>query len=326
MFNTWDAPITNDKFISIVILSYTRPKYLKNLLQSIHQHADMPFEIIVNDDASGRDLEVEIFNECRHMCSTLIFGSPERINMGMAASCNRAIALANSKYILLLNDDTQMIRPGALRKIKQVLDVPYIGCFGPWQCVQNVSPGSVTECNQVPVSANGVDFNLSTLPNGAGIFAFRKEVWEQVRGFPQVYTNAGDTCFMIAAMKAGYFNASMFINEEEFFTNVDQVAGYVDPTAGKSPLDASYPHVFGIDNLPEISNARRERVFFYSHHSYYAPEGIVAHGWWDKHYFGKAYDWKTHSLDWNILEQFGHTRWRDLVERDMAAWRQKKNG
>jgi hypothetical protein len=171
-----------------------------------------------------------------------------------------------------------------------------------------------------------VDFNLSTLPNGAGIFAFRKEVWEQVRGFPQVYTNAGDTCFMIAAMKAGYFNASMFINDDEYFTNVDQVAGYVDPTAGKSPLDASYPHVFKIQDLPSICNNRRERIVLQSHHQYYAPEGIVAHAWWDTHYFGRAYSWEKHAFDWEVLQDFGHNRWRELVERDMAAWRAKSRG
>jgi glycosyltransferase involved in cell wall biosynthesis len=288
----------------------------------------MPFEIVVNDDASGRALEVEIYNECRHMCSTLIFSSPDRINLGMAAACNRAIALTNSKYVLLLNDDTQMIRPGALRKITKVLDVPYVGCFGPWQTVKNKTPGSVSHCNEAPVSSNGVDFHLSTLPNGAGIFAFRKEVWEQVRGFPQVYTNAGDTCFMIAAMKAGYFNSSAFINDEEYFTNVDQLAGYVDPTAGKSPLDSSYPHIFGMDlkQLVELSDRRRERVVLSSHHQYYAPEGIVAHAWWDQHYFGKAYNWKTHSFDWEVLEQFGQNRWKDEVERDMKVWRDKLKG
>lgn len=326
MFNTWDAPLAPDKFISIVVLSYTRPKYLKNLLQSIHEHADMPFEIVVNDDGSGRALEVEIFNECRHLCSTLIFSSPERINMGMAAACNRAIALTNSKYVLLLNDDTQMMRPGVLQKITKVLDIPYVGCFGPWQTVKNITPGSVTACNQAPVSSNGIDFHLSTLPNGAGIFAFRKEVWEQVRGFPQVYTNAGDTCFMIAAMKAGYFNASAFINDEEYFTNVDQLAGYVDPTAGKSPLDSSYPHIFGVESLPALCEDRRVRVFNYSHHNYYAPEGIVAHAWWDEHYFGRAYNWEKHNFDWEFMQKFGHNKWQDQVERDLAAWRAKANG
>lgn len=325
MFNTWSAPLTSDQFFSIVILSYTRPRYLKNLLQSIHSNLDMPVEIIVHDDASGRDLEVEIFNECRHMCSSLIFGSPERINMGMAASANRAIALANSKYVLLLNDDTQVLRP-PFQKLKRVLDVPYVGCFGPWQTANNVVPGSVNPSQQAPITSNGVDFHLSTLPNGAGIFAFRRDIWVEAGGFPQVYTNAGDTCFMIAALKQGYFNGSMYINDEEYFTNVDQMAGYEDPTAGKSPLDASYPHVFGVANLPEICERRRHQIHEFSHHHYYAPEGIVAHTWWHENFFVKAYDQEKHTFDWEFLQKWGHARWQNEVERDLAAWRSKKHG
>ena len=324
MFNNWDEPLTPDKFISIVVMSYTRPKHLKNLLESIHKHADMPFEVIVHDDASGRDHEVEIFNECRHLCSTLIFGSPDRYNMGLAASCNRAIALANSKYIMMINDDCEVLRP-PFEKLVKVLDIPYIGCFGPWQTVRKCSPGSVSQSNQAPITANGVDFHLTTLPTGAGMMAFRKEVWEECGGFPGVYTNAGDTCFMINAMMHGYFNASMYINEEEFFTNVDQLAGYEDPTAGKTPYDNCYPHVFGIANMAEANEGRRVRIYNYSHHNYYAPEGIVAHSWWHENYFSKAYDPATHSFDWGVLKH-GQEKWREPVEEDMGAWRAKAQG
>ncbi len=260
------------------------------------------------------------------MCSSLIFSSPDRINLGMAASCNRAISLVNSKYVLLLNDDTKVLRP-PFKKLKQVLDVPYVGSFGPWQCVKTARPGAVVKGQQAPITANGVDFHLSTLPNGAGIFAFRKDAWLDVGGFPQVYTNAGDTCFMINLLKHGYFNASMYIGEDEFFTNVDQMAGYEDPTAGKSPLDTSYPHIFGVpaQELAEQSEARRHRLYTYSHHNYYCDEGIVNHSWWHEEYFAKSYKWETHSFDWDVF-RFGQEKWRKQVEEDMAVWRSKADG
>lgn len=325
MFNTWDEHLSPDKFFSIVIMSYTRPAYLLQLLQSIHEHADMPVEIIVHDDASGRELEVTIFNECRHLCSTMIFGSPEKINMGMAASCNRAIALANSKYVLVLNDDTKMLGPG-LKDLVKVLEIPYIGSAGPWQCVTNVIPGSFSpDATAVPVTGNGIDFNISSLPNGAGVFAFRKEVWEEVRGFPQVYTNAGDTGFMIKLLMNGYFAASRFINREESFTNVDQMAGYLDPTAGKSPLDSSYPHVFKSPDLVMACHRRRERIHQYSHTNYYSDAGIVNHTWWDKH-FVEARQGIDHGFNWEVFNRFGQSKWKDQVERDMAIWRSKTNG
>jgi glycosyltransferase involved in cell wall biosynthesis len=327
MFNTWDEPLSSDKFMSIVVMSYTRPKFLKACLESIHRHADMPFEIIVHDDASGRELEVEIFNECRHLCSSLIFSSPERINLGLATAANRATALANSDYVLLLNDDCVLTGGTPFQLIKKVLDVPYIACVGPWQTVTNVIPGSVSPGQtQVPVTANGVDFNISSLPNGAGIFAYKKSAWEEIRGFPQVYTNAGDTGFHIQFLKHGYFNASKLINVEEMFTNVDQDAGYLQPTAGKSPFDSSYPHIFGIDikDLARHCELRRQRIYEYSHINYYCDEGIVNHAWWDR-FFCEARKDVDHGFNWDVFKAYGQDKWKDQVEADMAAWRNKKN-
>ena len=325
MFNTFDAPLAPDQFFSVVVMSYTRPKHLKQLLLSLHEHADMPFEVIVHDDGSGLKHEVEIYNECRAMCSTLVFSSPNAVNMGLAAACNRAIALANSKYVLMMNDDCKMLRP-ALQRMKAILDLPYIGSFGPWQTTKNVAPGDVNPTGQMaPASTQGVDFNISTLPNGAGMFAFRKDVWEEVRGFPQVYTNAGDTGFMIRLLKNGYFNASTFINEEEFFTNVDQMDGYKDPTAGKSPFDSSYPHIWKFPDFLQENEHRRVRIYNYSHHNYYAAAGVVNHTWWHEQYFVKAYQPKGHTFDWDFLSLCGQDKWREMVERDLKNWRDKAN-
>jgi len=324
MFNTWDAELAPDKFFTVVIMSYTRPDYLKQLLNSIHEHADMPVEIIVHDDASGRELEDRIYNECRSLSSTMIFGSPNKINMGLAAACNRAIALANSKYVLMLNDDCKMLGP-AFRGIAQILDVPYIGSFGPWQGVQNIIPGTINpKETTVPVVANGIDFHLGPIPLGAGMFAFRKETWEEVRGFPQVYTNAGDTGFMIRLLMHGYFNSCRFINREECFTNVDQMAGYQDPTAGKTSFDSSYPHVFKIPNLEGLSKQRKARIYAYSHENYHCESGVVNHTWFDQH-FQDARKGIDHGYNWEVFKRFGQSKWRDQVERDLAAWRAKTN-
>jgi len=334
MFNTWDRQLAPDKFISVIVMSYTRPKFLKECLQSIREHADMPVEIIVHDDASGRKLEVDIFNECRHLCSSMIFGSPGGMNMGLAAAANRATALANSEYVLLLNDDCVLLGGEPFQTIKKVLDVPYIACFGPWQTVNQPNPGSISpgETN-VPVTANGVDFNISSLPNGAGIFSYKKSTWEKAGGFPQVYTNAGDTGFHIKLLKMGYFNASRLMNVEEMFTNVDQMAGYNEPTAGRSPLDSSYPHVFlesmGLEDpfrtLFNWSNERRERIYHYSHEQYYCDEGIVNHAWWDR-LFVEARKDHDHGYNWDVFKPYGQDKWKEQVEADMATWRSKLSG
>jgi len=324
MYNKWDAPLSNTDFISIMVLSYTRPDYIIPLLQSLHEHADLPFEIILHDDASGRELENRIYKECRNLCSTMIFGSPEGINMGFAASANRGVALCNSEYILFLNDDVKCLRP-CFRTIRQVLQVPYVGCFGPWG-VRN--DGQATKA-MLPVRSNNLNFHLTALPNGAGLFAFRKSVWQEVGGFTQVYTNAGDTGFMVKTLKAGYFSASNLVMDAEMFTNVDQVAGYQDPTAGKTRFDSSYPHIFRTDivnntSFPDLCVARKQRIYNYSHENYYKPAGDCNHIWWFEQ-FEKARENNPQAYNWEKFE-YPQAQWKEQVELDAEAWRQFRNG
>jgi glycosyltransferase involved in cell wall biosynthesis len=78
-----------DQFISIVISSFYRPFYLKRCLESIHKHADMPFEIIVHDDGSGQAERDQIYRDLSPLISTLILNLGG--NMGLNVSANRAV-------------------------------------------------------------------------------------------------------------------------------------------------------------------------------------------------------------------------------------------
>ena len=312
MFNSWDKPLSNTDFISVLILSYTRPAHLLNLLRSIHKFADMPFEIIVHDDASGRETEQEIMQRCRDLCSTVVFGSPDAVNMGFAAAANRGVSLCNSEYVLLLNDDTECLAP-AFQRIKRVLNVPFVGCFGPW----GVSQTPIFDQKHLPVYVNGTTFHLTALPNGAGLFAFRKSQWTRVGGFPQVYTNAGDTGMMVKSLQDGSFSASTMIGLEDAFTNVDQVAGYQNPTAQKTNLDSSYPHIFrpdlvGVSSLHNASMQRKARVYDFSHENYYKDNGVCNHMWWVR-MFESAREGNPDTFHWDRLPD-KQNLWRPQVE------------
>ena len=311
MFLKFDDPLANDKFVSIVILSFTRPHRLKALLESIHAHADMPYEIIVTDDAShmaGNQLPLAIF-ECGGLASTMIFNSGA--NMGFAASANKGTALANSDYILFMNDDTLMSGP-SLQKIKSVLDTPYIGSFGPWQ-------GLPDEVRKVEVSVAGTPLHLCSLPSGSSIFAFKKATWFELGGFPQVYHNGGDIAFLHKMCMNGYFAARNDIDlENVLFRNVDVEQGYKEATFTRSRFDSSYPQIFGVQDLAAEHIAREQRIYTFSHAEYEKEFGLHNSASWLK-YFADAKLEDENNYDWSKLSRFGQDKWKDQVERDLVG-------
>lgn len=310
MFLKFDGQLTNDKFMSIVILSFTRPHMLKSLLESIHQYADMPFEIVVTDDASqmaGDSLPSDVF-ACKDLTSTMIFNNG--VNMGYAASANKGTALANSDYILFMNDDTLMTGP-SLKMIKGVLDTPYIGSFGPWQ------GESIDERSKVEVSVSGQPLHLYSLPSGSSIFAFKKSTWFELGGFPQVYHNGGDIAFLHKMCMCGYFAAQNFDQENVWFRNVDAEQGYQEATFTRSRFDSSYPQIFNVLNMEAGNIAREKRVYDFSHAEYEKEFGLHNIDSW-RNYFLDAKLGGENNYDWSKLSRFGQDQWKELVERDLV--------
>ena len=311
MFLKFDNPLANDKFMSIVILSFSRPHRLKALLESIHQHADMPYEIIVTDDASqivGENLPSEIF-DCRELTSTMIFNNG--VNMGFASSANKGTALSNSDYVLFMNDDTLMSGP-SLKMIKAVLDRPYIGSFGPWQ-----GENAASDPNKVQISITGTPLQLSSLPSGSSIFAFRKQLWFDLGGFPQVYHNGGDIAFLHKMCMNGYFAARNDVDlDNVMFRNVDVEQGYQESTFTRSRFDSSYPPIFGVGNMEALNINREKRVYDFSHAEYEKEFGLHASDSWGKYFSNAKLDGEN-NYDWSKLGRFGQDDWKELVEQDL---------
>lgn len=86
---------------SIVILSYNQLEYTKNCLESIKKYTDVPYEIIVVDNASSEPGCVEYLESRKD----IIFIKNNE-NRGFAGGCNQGIKISKGKYIMLLNNDT----------------------------------------------------------------------------------------------------------------------------------------------------------------------------------------------------------------------------
>lgn len=305
MYNQFDEPLSGEDFVSIVILSYRRPEYLRNLIQSIHQYADVPFEIIMHDDSSPEEVKKFIFEKLKPYISTLIL-NPGEVNMGFAAGANKATALANSNYVILLNDDTLLTAPCFKRIIGVLKEASYIGCLGITGGVQG----------GLRAKQGGTDIVLGSTPCGSGLFAYRKETWQNVGGYSQLRHNEGDQCLYHKVLKYGYLNASL-ISDEVFFRNVDQEAGYPHATYGSTQFDASYPRIFGIqeDIFQRVCMERKSRIEAQGHQQYLEPEGLANIQYW--------HDWfdtlsKDGSMHWD-RKTFGQEKFSKEIEAAILA-------
>lgn len=324
MFLEFDNHMANNEFVSILVLSYFRPEMTLELLRSLHAHADFPFEIILHDDHSDGWVQDRIYGEMKELCSTVVLGQGN-VNMGFASSANRGTALCNSKYVLLLNNDCLMVNP-CFQMVKQILDVPYIASVGPRDTI-HLQPGADHGGRAVAYS-NGQAFTLSNLPNGSGVFAFKKEAWFDLGGFPQVYNNGGDIAFIFSLIRKGWFHAGFSVSPDgapayRTFRNLDQENDCKNTTSAIRNFDEAYPRVFPMCNRAAWFHAqceeRRARRYPLSQEQYLSDRGHHNIDYWSK-WADSSYDGKG-GINWEVLEDFGQGKWKDQIDADIQAWK-----
>ncbi|WP_298501346.1 glycosyltransferase family 2 protein [uncultured Methanobrevibacter sp.] len=99
--------------ISVVLPVYNSKDYLKECLDSILNQSFKDFELLCIDDGSS-DGSLEILNEYKTADERIIVISQE--NMGVARTRNRALDLANGKYVYFMDSD-DYLDSNALKKL-----------------------------------------------------------------------------------------------------------------------------------------------------------------------------------------------------------------
>lgn len=113
--------------VSIVVVSYNAPEYLRRCLESVHRMTSVPHETVVIDNAS-RDETRDYLRSLKFIRLTL-----NEDNRLWCAGCNQGIRLADpsSPYILLLNPDTEVLRGDWLQQMVQLMEAePRVGMVG----------------------------------------------------------------------------------------------------------------------------------------------------------------------------------------------------
>ncbi len=111
-----EFPVFDQPVVSIILLFYNRAELSLQCMESLIAGAgNIPFEIVIVDNASTDETGL-LLDRIRN---AKVFHSS--VNIGFGGGCNWAAELASGKYLLFLNNDTQLL-PNSLKVMVDTLE------------------------------------------------------------------------------------------------------------------------------------------------------------------------------------------------------------
>jgi hypothetical protein len=111
--------------LTLVVVSHDRPQHWPRLFQSIRDHVRLPTRLLVLDNASPPAARGQLRRLCGALAAAREAGAVELQeldrNLGCGAARQRALAGVTTEYLMLLDDDAELL-PGAVEHLVAVLD------------------------------------------------------------------------------------------------------------------------------------------------------------------------------------------------------------
>ena len=108
-------------YASLCFLSFRRPDFIVQAIESAVSNAGYPCEVIVHDDGSGWDAQHRLFEMLHHGKISRLILNPQDHNEGVGTAFNRCAALSTGDPVIKLDQD-MLFEPGWLHKTKLLLD------------------------------------------------------------------------------------------------------------------------------------------------------------------------------------------------------------
>lgn len=114
--------------VSVVIPSKDNPKVLEVCIRSLYEKTDYPdFEVIVVDNGSSEANRARIWELKLKYGFTYIY---EPMDFNFSKMCNMGVDASEKEYILLLNDDMEILQPDWMRVMVGQAAVGEVGAVG----------------------------------------------------------------------------------------------------------------------------------------------------------------------------------------------------
>lgn len=231
----------NDLFVSLIIPNFNGEKYLSVCLSSILKSSYKNFEILIIDDGST-DKSVRVIKSFQKKDKRveLIKNS---INIGAAASRNKAVRKAKGEIVVFLDNDTEVKKDFLSQLIKPILKDKKVGAtqallldFENRDIIQMAGGRLMRETGWL-LSFNHKD-NYKKVKNDlkekeivaiSAAFAVRKEIFNKIGGFDEkeaVTTEDLDFCWrvwiagykILLAPKAIVYHYTKKVEERSYLT------------------------------------------------------------------------------------------------------------
>lgn len=207
--------------VSVIIPTHDHADDLRRCLESVFRLTTYPsYEIVIVDNGTEEPSAVRYLDELRGDARVRIVRSDAPFNF--SALVNLGVARAAGEYVLLLNNDTQVITPEWMEEMVSFARLPEVGAVGaklyyPDDTVQHggvilglggIAGHAFTNCSREDPGANGrlIVAHEYCAVTGACLMV-RRKVFDQVGGFDSglaVAFNDIDFCMRLRAL--GYQN------------------------------------------------------------------------------------------------------------------------
>jgi GT2 family glycosyltransferase len=235
-----DAPLNPDRPVrtSIILICYNKIEYTFQCLRSLLREIDLvETEIIVVDNGS-RDETARVLSYFRNFIRVVTIEE----NAGFLDACNLGARAGRGKYLVLLNNDIEVL-PGWLAALLETVDGdPEVGAVGPMYVYPN---GILQEAGSIVwKDASAAHYGWGQSPENkrynfarevdycsAAAFLIRKEIFDKLDGLDPRYKPAFyeevDLCFGVRSLgyKVIYQPRARAIHHEGITLGVDVKVG-----------------------------------------------------------------------------------------------------
>lgn len=190
--------------VSVCIANYNGISIISSCLKSVsEQQGNIPVEIIVHDDAST-DSSVELLQ--RNHPNIILIASDK--NVGFCIANNRMASVAKGEYILLLNNDAELLPDALLSLLSKAREISTPAILGLPQYDASTGElldrGSMLDPFLNPIPNLDPEQNEVGMIMGACLWV-PKKLWVELEGFPEWFSSIGEDLYLCCRAKlAGY--------------------------------------------------------------------------------------------------------------------------